>query len=385
MATGNTVTIGSVRVSSSQQNPTRVRNIQYIPPGEELGPVYSQINTVSLHANAAFNTANLKFNSAGGTISGNVTVNGDFIVNGNTVYTNTQILLINDNIITLNANAYGTPIANAGIEVARGSQPNTLLIWSEVDKSWLITNTGTGFEKIAIGSYANGAYAQANAAFQAANNVTPQIQPSFNQANAAYATANAGYATANAAYVTANTKVSKSGDTMTGDLKFAGGGGILNLPTNQIALTANVDNDASGFIAFATGVATVYANTDVIIQANTGGTNSQWNFNKDGTLIFPDSTIQSTAFTGSAIDQVARNAANAANVLAQNAYNYANTLGINVANSLIIVTTAPANNKGAGGDTKGMVYLANDYFYYCTTAHDGTTNIWSRIASTDAW
>jgi len=173
---------------------------------------------------------------------------------------------------------------------------------------------------------------------------------------------------------------------MTGDLKFGSGGGILNLPTNQIAITANVDNDASGFIAAAFGVSTVYANTDVIIQANTGGSPfSQWYFNRDGTITFPDSTTQTTAFTGSAIDQVARNTANAANVLAQNVYNYANTLGINVANSLIIVTTAPANNKGAGGDTKGMVYLANDYFYYCTTAHDGTTNIWSRIASTDAW
>jgi hypothetical protein len=125
---------------------------------------------------------------------------------------------------------------------------------------------------------------------------------------------------AQAAFDTANTKVSKSGDTMTGDLKFGGGGGIINMPTNQIAITANVDNDASGFIAFATGVSTVYANTDVIIQANTGGTNSQWNFNKDGSLIFPDSTVQSTAFTGSAIDQVARNTANSANVTAEAAF-----------------------------------------------------------------
>jgi hypothetical protein len=97
---------------------------------------------------------------------------------------------------------------------------------------------------------------------------------------------------------TINTKVSKSGDTMTGDLKFGGGGGILNLPTNRIAITANVDNDVSGLIAFATGVSTVYANTDVIIQANTGGgIFSQWNFTKDGTLTFPEGNIQ----TGAAI------------------------------------------------------------------------------------
>jgi len=126
--------------------------------------------------------------------------------------------------------------------------------------------------------------------------------------------------TANGAFASANTKVSKSGDTMTGDLKFGGGGGILNLPTNQIAITANVDTDVSGFIALATGVSTVYANTEVIIQANTGGaTFSQWNFNKDGTITFPDSTVQTTAYVpGDEIDPYARNHANAAFASANN-------------------------------------------------------------------
>ncbi len=233
-----------------------------------------------------------------------------------------------------------------------------------------------------ISAHSNSAYDTANTAL-----ATAAIAINYdNLANGAFDKANSANILAQFAFDTANTKVNKSGDTMTGDLKFGSGGGILNLPTDEIAITANVLNDASGFIAAAFGVSTVYANTEVIIQANTGGaTFSQWNFNKDGTLIFPDSTVQSTAFTGSAIDQFARNTANAANVLAQNAYNYANTLGINVANSLIIVATAPANNKGAGGDTKGMVYLANNYFYYCTANYNGSTNIWSRIASTDAW
>ena len=69
----------------------------------------------------------------------------------------------------------------------------------------------------------------------------------------------------------------------------------------------------SGFIAFATGVSTVYANTDVIIQANSGGAIfSQWNFTKQGTITFPDATVQNTAFTGAAIDSLARSIANSA-------------------------------------------------------------------------
>jgi len=157
--------------------------------------------------------------------------------------------------------------------------------------------------------------------------------------------------TANGAFASANTKVSKSGDTMTGDLKFGGGGGILNLPTNQIAITANVDTDVSGFIAQATGVSTVYANTDVIIQANTGGaTFSQWNFNKDGTLIFPDSTVQTTAYVpGDEIDPYARNHANAA-------FDSANTKTYTYVQSVVPAT---ANVAGAlwQNTSSGIVYM----------------------------
>jgi hypothetical protein len=32
-----------------------------------------------------------------------------------------------------------------------------------------------------------------------------------------------------------------------------------------------------------------------------------------------------------------------------------------------------------------MVFLGPTLFYYCTDDYDGTTNIWSRIVSTDVW
>ena len=55
------------------------------------------------------------------------------------------------------------------------------------------------------------------------------------------------------------------------------------------------------------------------------------------------------------------------------------------ANTLTHIDTVPSTNKGIVGHTKGMVFLANNFIYYCSTNYDGTTNIWSRIASTDAW
>ena len=48
-------------------------------------------------------------------------------------------------------------------------------------------------------------YSKANAAFESANNVAPQIQPAFSKANSGYTHANAGFIQANSAYETINT------------------------------------------------------------------------------------------------------------------------------------------------------------------------------------
>ena len=131
-----------------------------------------------------------------------LTVQGNLTVVGASVYAQTEVVLIKDNIITLNAaiSQTGTPLFNAGIEVDRGNQPNVALIWNESTQAWQFTNNGTTYESLGGGSsgvyangaflQANGAYAHANAAFVSANNVAPQVQPAFDRANAAYAFAN---------------------------------------------------------------------------------------------------------------------------------------------------------------------------------------------------
>jgi hypothetical protein len=131
-----------------------------------------------------------------------LTVQGNLTVVGASVYAQTEVVLIKDNIITLNAaiSQTGTPLFNAGIEVDRGNQPNVALIWNESTQAWQFTNNGTTYESLGGGSsgvyangaflQANGAYAHANAAFVSANNVAPQVQPAFDKANAAYAFAN---------------------------------------------------------------------------------------------------------------------------------------------------------------------------------------------------
>ena len=91
------------------------------------------------------------------TFQDTVTVNGDFYVNGTVSYIQTQTVLVEDNIITLNATWSGSPILNSGIDVIRGSEPSASLIWNESTDLWsagisgsevsILLNTGTGLVK----------------------------------------------------------------------------------------------------------------------------------------------------------------------------------------------------------------------------------------------
>ena len=86
-----------------------------------------------------------------------LTVNGSLIVNGTVSYIQTETLLIEDNIITLNATFSGSPFLNAGIEVIRGNQPTAALIWNESTDTWtaglsgsevdILLNAGLGLTK----------------------------------------------------------------------------------------------------------------------------------------------------------------------------------------------------------------------------------------------
>ena len=91
-------------------------------------------------------TSDVTFNDA--TVSGNAIVQGNLTVSGTTTYIDTTTLNIGDNIITLNADEAGTPSANAGIEVERGTEANKTFIWDEAADKWT-----AGSEAIVAGSF----------------------------------------------------------------------------------------------------------------------------------------------------------------------------------------------------------------------------------------
>jgi hypothetical protein len=75
-------------------------------------------------------------------------VSGNLTVSGTTTTVNTAQILLEDNIITLNSGEVGTPSANAGIEIERGTSANTVLRWNETTDKWETTNDGTNYYAI---------------------------------------------------------------------------------------------------------------------------------------------------------------------------------------------------------------------------------------------
>ena len=260
------------------------------------------ITSVNQFAQSAYDTANNKFNSSGGTISGDVAVTGNLSVTGTTFYANTEQLHVKDNIITLNSNVTGVPTLDAGIEVNRGSETNTVLKWSEVNHAWQFTNDGTNFFRIADTDRVNSAFSLANtnagdiAIIQGVNLGQNTTITQVNQFSAsAYDTANGANGLAAGAYNTAN------GANGLAVSAFSTANGANGLAAGAF----DTANGANGLAASAFNKANTNADAITIIQGVNLGQN---------TTITEVNQFAASAF----------NTANGANGLAASAYDTAN-------------------------------------------------------------
>ena len=118
-----------------------------------------------------------------------------------------------------------------------------------------------------------------NAAFAAAN--------TGSGSNSAGSYANSAFNKANAAYDNSNTKLSSSGGTITGPISGLGNSKLdfTTYGSNTAYLTTTNDDYTALFLTAAS--AELYANTNVVIRANTKGTSQNWTFGEDGILILP--------------------------------------------------------------------------------------------------
>ena len=400
----------------SNTNSTQISIIQGVDNTQN-----TNITTADAKAQAAFNTANTKFNSSGGTISGDTVVSGNLTVTGTTFYANTVNLNIEDNIITLNSNVTGVPTSNAGIEINRGAYANTKLLWSEANNSWEFTNNGITYDKIASQTYANASYAQANtgttlaqAAFDSANviagvNTTQNtnITTANNAAWAAFSVANSASSNtiytqgvdvsqntrlgiieavnvtqntnittatvlAQAAFDKANTGVSTSIDQYARD--------TANLASSNTVYIQSVNSTQNNNINFVnTFAGSAFANANAALAtANIASANTIYTQGVDvtqntniglaygqantATVLAQAAFDKANTGTTSSIDNYARTTANSAITLAQDAYNYANTLtgggSGNTSGGFSKFITPTGNTFSASQNTEVQLYAA---------------------------
>jgi hypothetical protein len=106
---------------------------------------------VGTTANVTFNTVTADLTSTGTssfatlTTTGDVTVGGNLTVNGTVTSVNSTTVELGDNIIVLNSGETGTPSANAGIEIERGTSTNVIMRWNETSDKWEVTRDGTNY------------------------------------------------------------------------------------------------------------------------------------------------------------------------------------------------------------------------------------------------
>ena len=318
---------------------------------------YAKANAANNLAQAAYDNSNTKFNSSGGTISGDTTVTGNLTVTGTTFYANTKNVLIEDNIVTLNSNVSGTPSLNAGIEVNRGNQTNTSFIWNETNKDWEFTNDGTTYKVVGDAAnitstltYATAGFNQANlanvlaqAAFDKANSANVLAQNAYDSGNTTLTYATAGFNKANLANVLAQAAYDSGNSTLTYATAGFNKANTANV-TAQAAFDFANSVNTYAFSAYAQGNSTLTYATAGFNKANTANVTAQAAFDFANSVNTYASAAYANGNNTLQFAQAGFNKANTANVTAQAAFDFANSVN------------TYARSAYASSNTKATVY-----------------------------
>lgn len=163
-ATSVSHTAGAITISSTDTDTNYYPSAIVFNAGTTSGPTLDltmeggapditavAIPSASSTASGVVTTGTQSFAGAK-TFTGNVVIDGDLTVSGNTVTLDVATLLVEDNIIVLNKNVTGTPSTNAGIEIERGDSTNASITWNETSEFW--TAGLAGSEKPIARTYA---------------------------------------------------------------------------------------------------------------------------------------------------------------------------------------------------------------------------------------
>lgn len=264
--------------------------------GSYANSAYNQANTATTnaatadqkavsagsYANSAYSTANTKLSSSGGTISGDLSVTGNLIVQGNTVTYDVETYSVNDPIVLFANNNTGNSLdLGFAAHYVEGSVTKHTGLVKDVseNKYYLFDNYEPHIQEEHTLNIANPTLAVANLV---ANIITDSIivrgYDPINHANAAFGAAN------------------------TADQRAVTSGSYANSAYDQANTATQYAQSAGSYANSAYG------------QANTGTSLAQAAFD-----------VANNAVGGTATDGFARNTANAASSYANSAYTQANT------------------------------------------------------------
>lgn len=287
-------------------------------------------NSAYGQANAAYSEANLKLDIAGGTITGNLVISGNLEVLGNGTILNVETLMVEDNEIILNSNVTGSPTLNAFITIDRGTSTNAQLKWDESTDQWKWSDGDNTF--FAFDS-ALDAYAQANAAFNSANN-----------------------------------RVLRAGDTMTGNLNVA-----ATLITQNVTPAGNnlysLGGPQNRFKDLYVGGNTVYIGEAVL--------------SSEGTEVRTETFNATVAFISAGLNVLDQ--ANDAYDTANAAYNDANTrvlkAGDTMTGTLNISTTGVGLNVNSKAEFSNTVLISDPIAGNTNLTVVGTANVTNTLST----
>ena len=304
-----------------------VRNSQLFVNGQLASGNYGNAN-VALYLpvyggniSATVTTANQPYITSVGTLTGlnvvgNTSISGNLDVSGTITYLNVRDFSVQDPIITLNTGPNGAPLISnnsfdSGVRTYYYDGQNKASFFGRTSStgyfeyySNVISETGN----IITGTY--GTIKSANLILTSAANIVGNVTGNYFLGNGRFldgidATSiqngNSNvkvYANGNVSVTTAGTNTWNFGTA--GQLTVPGpisglGNAKLDFTTygaNTAYLTTTNDDSTALFMGAVS--ADLYAHTNILIRANTGGTSQTWTFNEDGTLTLPGNLITSS-------------------------------------------------------------------------------------------
>ena len=400
-------------------------------------------NSAASFANGAYAAANLKFNTSGGTISGDVSITGNLSILGNAFSTSATQIVANDTLFIMGTGNYSGDVLDIGFSshYNDGTNAHTGIIRDAGTKEWHVfegytpevgannsidinhasfkiatlqanlKSTTITIKGIDLLPYVNNAYATANSGASFANSAFITANASYESQNTTASFANGAFITANAAFNAANNatdpwvrnQANNSYNTANGAFVTANSGasfanGAFDRANAAYAaantgsgvggvLTSFVDTFTANGISNNFTLSTTPTNKNITFVSIQGVLQPKESYNISGTILTFDSTPPNTAFIeittlNGASDNAAFIAANAAFITANSGASFANAAFIQ-ANAAFTQANTASIRYITLNETGNIVIKTGTVRFY-PPSNIAINNVYASLSTTSA-